>query len=56
MNLPPRGSVIIYQPLEHLQAIEYQRPPISGLGVDEKYLDLNLEDSKEAAEVGRVSY
>ncbi|CAA2998147.1 Hypothetical predicted protein [Olea europaea subsp. europaea] len=51
MNLPPRGSVIIYQPLEHLQAIEYQRPPISGLGVDEKYLDLNLEDSKEAAEV-----
>ncbi|KAL2470591.1 DENN (AEX-3) domain-containing protein [Abeliophyllum distichum] len=51
MPLPPRGSEIIYQPLEHLQAIEYQRPPISALGVDEKYLDLKLEDSKEAAEV-----
>ncbi|XP_022758550.1 uncharacterized protein LOC111305354 isoform X1 [Durio zibethinus] len=44
LSLPPRGSEIVFQPLEHLQAIEYVRPPVSALGMDESY-------SFEAAEV-----
>ncbi|OMO98698.1 hypothetical protein CCACVL1_04100 [Corchorus capsularis] len=38
LSIPPRGSQIIFQPLEHLQAIEYVRPPVSVLGMDESYL------------------
>ncbi|XVF32307.1 hypothetical protein REPUB_Repub17cG0070800 [Reevesia pubescens] len=45
LSLPPRGSEIVFQPLEHLQAIEYVRPPVSALGMDD-YLY-----SFEAAEV-----
>ncbi|XP_039020371.1 uncharacterized protein LOC120152165 [Hibiscus syriacus] len=37
LALPPRGSEIVFQPLEHLQAIEYERPPISALALDESY-------------------
>ncbi|KAI3461001.1 hypothetical protein Pfo_017664 [Paulownia fortunei] len=51
MHLPARGSGIVFQPLEHLQAIEYQRPPVSALGLCDKYLDLKLKDSKEASQV-----
>ncbi|KAK8717923.1 hypothetical protein V6N13_045173 [Hibiscus sabdariffa] len=46
LALPPRGSEIIFQPLEHLQAIEYVRPPISDLALDESYFY-----SFEAAEI-----
>ncbi|XP_021279506.1 uncharacterized protein LOC110413126 isoform X1 [Herrania umbratica] len=46
LSLPPRGSEIVFQPLEHLQAIEYVRPPVSALDMDESYLY-----SFEAAEV-----
>uniref|UniRef100_A0A5B7BMW8 UDENN domain-containing protein n=1 Tax=Davidia involucrata TaxID=16924 RepID=A0A5B7BMW8_DAVIN len=51
MPLPPQGSEIVFQPLEHLQAIEYRRPPVSALGLNEKYLDKKLQDSLESAEV-----
>ncbi|KAK3193332.1 hypothetical protein Dsin_024642 [Dipteronia sinensis] len=46
LPLPARGSEIVFQPLNHLQAIEYTRPPASALGICQKYLD-----SFEAAEV-----
>ncbi|KAL5796436.1 hypothetical protein ACOSQ2_001256 [Xanthoceras sorbifolium] len=45
LPIPARGSEIVFQPLSHLQAIEYVRPPASALGICEKYLD-----SFEAAE------
>ncbi|XP_051120453.1 uncharacterized protein LOC127244136 isoform X2 [Andrographis paniculata] len=51
MHLPERGSKIIFQPLEHLQSIEYQRPSISALGQDEKYIDCKLHNSEEASQV-----
>ncbi|WCJ38232.1 DENN (AEX-3) domain-containing protein [Euphorbia peplus] len=31
LPLPERGSEVVYQPLEHLQAIKYRRPTTSGL-------------------------
>ncbi|KAG4139701.1 hypothetical protein ERO13_D07G209700v2 [Gossypium hirsutum] len=37
LALPQRGSEIVFQPLEHLQAIEYVRPPISALAMDESF-------------------
>ncbi|TYH11212.1 hypothetical protein ES288_A07G240100v1 [Gossypium darwinii] len=37
LALPQRGSEIVVQPLEHLQAIEYVRPPISALAMDESF-------------------
>ncbi|XVE78005.1 hypothetical protein DITRI_Ditri13aG0109400 [Diplodiscus trichospermus] len=46
LSLPQRGSTLVFQPLEHLQAIEYVRPPVSALGMDENNLY-----SLEAAEV-----
>ncbi|KAA8550691.1 hypothetical protein F0562_002375 [Nyssa sinensis] len=51
MLLPLRGSEIVFQPLEHLQAIQYRRPPVSALGLNEKYLDKKLQDSAGSAEV-----
>ncbi|KAJ9169683.1 hypothetical protein P3X46_017845 [Hevea brasiliensis] len=38
MPLPQQGSEIVFQPLEHLQAIEYKRPSVSDLGFSENYL------------------
>ncbi|KDP26451.1 hypothetical protein JCGZ_17609 [Jatropha curcas] len=38
-SLPQRGSEIIFQPLEHLQAIVYRRHSASDLGFAENYLD-----------------
>ncbi|KAK8570054.1 hypothetical protein V6N13_002755 [Hibiscus sabdariffa] len=46
LALPERGSEIVFQPLEHLQAIEYVRSPISALALDENYFS-----SFEAAEI-----
>lgn len=46
LPLPPRGSELVFQPLEHLQSIEYRRPPVSPLGFYEK-----RSDSSESAEV-----
>ncbi|KAL0437318.1 UNVERIFIED_CONTAM: DENN domain-containing protein 5B, partial [Sesamum radiatum] len=51
MHLPERGKEIIFRPLEHLQAIVYRRPPVSALGLCDKYLDLEMKDSKEASQV-----
>ncbi|KAL7126748.1 hypothetical protein ABFS83_14G207900 [Erythranthe nasuta] len=51
IRLPARGGQIIFQPLEHLQVIEYRRPPVSALGLYDKYLDRKLKDSKEASQV-----
>ncbi|GMI66408.1 hypothetical protein like AT2G20320 [Hibiscus trionum] len=38
LSLPPRGSEILFQPLEHLQAIEYVRPPVSALELDGSFI------------------
>ncbi|XP_057964070.1 uncharacterized protein LOC131155149 [Malania oleifera] len=51
LPIPARGSEIVFRPLEHLQAIEYRRLPISALGFNEKYLDMVLQDSLEPSEV-----
>lgn len=40
LPLPQQGSELVFQPLEHLQSIEYRRPPISVLGLYAKYSDL----------------
>lgn len=40
LPFPALGSGIVFLPLKHLQAIEYNRPPICALGVCEKSLDL----------------
>ncbi|XP_062118170.1 uncharacterized protein LOC133831765 isoform X2 [Humulus lupulus] len=40
-----KGGVLDFQPLEHLQSIEFMRPPVSSLGVYDKYSD-SLESSK----------
>ncbi|KAL2238699.1 UNVERIFIED_CONTAM: DENN domain-containing protein 5B [Sesamum indicum] len=50
-SLPARGSKIIFQPLEHLQPIEYQRPPVCALGLCDEFLDLELKDPKEVSQV-----
>ncbi|XP_048337469.2 uncharacterized protein LOC107405233 isoform X1 [Ziziphus jujuba] len=39
LPLPRQGSELVFQPLEHLQSIEYRRPPISVLGLYAKYSD-----------------
>ncbi|KAG2719371.1 hypothetical protein I3760_03G263500 [Carya illinoinensis] len=46
LPLPAQGSELVFQPLEHLQAIEYRRPPVAALGLHENNLV-----SLEAAEV-----
>ncbi|XP_058197386.1 uncharacterized protein LOC131313219 isoform X1 [Rhododendron vialii] len=51
MPLPIRGSEIVFQPLEHLQGIEYRRPPVTALGLSERYLDQKFQHSLEGAEV-----
>lgn len=51
MPLPPRGSKIVFQPLEHLQAIEYERISVSELGISEKHLGTSMKDADEVAKV-----
>ncbi|KAK4761765.1 hypothetical protein SAY87_029649 [Trapa incisa] len=46
MPIPARGKEIVFRPLEHLQAIQYHRPPTSVLGLHEL-----CSDMLEAAEV-----
>ncbi|XP_042509059.1 uncharacterized protein LOC122084685 isoform X2 [Macadamia integrifolia] len=50
LPLPARGSEIIFQPLEHLQAIKYNRPAISALDFSGNYPDMKLQGSLQAAE------
>ncbi|CAA7013969.1 unnamed protein product [Microthlaspi erraticum] len=38
LAIPSRGSEVVFHPLDHLQSIEYTRPPISALGVSEEYI------------------
>ncbi|KAL8494449.1 hypothetical protein ACS0TY_025311 [Phlomoides rotata] len=51
LHLPERGSKIRFQPLEHLQSIEYQRPHAAALGLCDKYLDHKLKDSNDVSQV-----
>lgn len=51
--LPPRGSEMIFQPLEHLQPIKYCRLGVAALGLSEKYS--NIELSGSSAEVAEVN-
>ncbi|KAF8007236.1 hypothetical protein BT93_K1284 [Corymbia citriodora subsp. variegata] len=51
LPLPPRGGEMVFQPLEHLQAISYRRPPISALGLSKQFLDL-LENAEVHAKIG----
>ncbi|KAK6937709.1 uDENN domain [Dillenia turbinata] len=51
LPVPSHGSEIVFQPLEHLQAIEYRRPSISALGLVGKYLDFKLGLAVGAAEI-----
>ncbi|KAG9154348.1 hypothetical protein Leryth_000784 [Lithospermum erythrorhizon] len=51
MDLPSRGSEIVFQPLEHVHGFVYRRPPVSVLGVDEKHLQSFLLGPRESAKV-----
>ncbi|KAK2986348.1 hypothetical protein RJ640_026612 [Escallonia rubra] len=53
MPLPTRGSEIVFQPLEHLEAIEYTRLPVSSLGLNEKHSTARMWDCTDAPEVNR---
>ncbi|KAG2713742.1 hypothetical protein I3760_04G189500 [Carya illinoinensis] len=48
LPLPAQGSELVFQPLEHLQAIKYRRPPISTLGLQENNL-VSFEAAELAA-------
>ncbi|KAL1143210.1 hypothetical protein V6Z11_A11G146600 [Gossypium hirsutum] len=50
LSIPPQGKEILFQPLEHLQAIEYVRPPVSAFGLDKSYLS-SLEPSEVDAKL-----
>lgn len=51
LSVPARGSEVVFQPLEHLQAIQYKRCLVSDLGIDEISLDIELCDPIKSAEV-----
>lgn len=51
LSIPARGSEVVFQPLEHLQAIQYKRCLVSDLGIDEISLDIELCDPIKSAEV-----
>ncbi|CAO2824150.1 unnamed protein product [Amaranthus hypochondriacus] len=51
LQIPSRGGELVFQPLEHLQAILYKRFSISDLGIDESLLDRELHDPIKSAEV-----
>ncbi|GAB2241237.1 hypothetical protein Droror1_Dr00018012 [Drosera rotundifolia] len=51
LPIPPRGGEIIFQPLEHLQAIQYKRPPVSALGISEEVLEQESNDPLKSIEV-----
>ena len=41
LTLPTRGSELVFQPLEHLQAIEYRRPSVAAVGFQENCFELS---------------
>lgn len=51
LSLPPYGGEIVFQPLEHLQAIKYIRPAISSLGLHGVPPDIELQGSLGSTEV-----
>lgn len=51
LPVPQRGGEVVFQPLEHLQAIHYKRCPVSELDIDESSLDIELRDPIKSAEV-----
>lgn len=52
LPLPPRGAELVFQPLDHLQPIKYQRPGVSDLELYGSYANLKQCDSSlELAEV-----
>lgn len=51
LSVPRRGNEVIFQPLEHLQAIHYKRCSVSDLGIDESSLDIELCHPNKSAEV-----
>ncbi|PHT80409.1 hypothetical protein T459_18461, partial [Capsicum annuum] len=51
LPLPPRGSKIIFQPLEHLQSIEHERISVCELGISEKHLGTSMNDPDDIAKV-----
>ncbi|KAJ4968036.1 hypothetical protein NE237_014737 [Protea cynaroides] len=55
LPLPAHGREIIFQPLEHLQAIKYTRPAISALDLGGNYPDTNLQGPLEASEYARLA-
>lgn len=49
--LPNRGGEIVFQPLDHLQGIEYRRAAVYTLGLSAKYRDHHLHWSTDDPEV-----
>ncbi|CAN4098113.1 unnamed protein product [Withania somnifera] len=49
--LPPRGNKIIFQPLEHLQAIEYKRISVCELGISDRHRSVNDPD-----DIGTINF
>ncbi|KAK9096449.1 hypothetical protein Sjap_021946 [Stephania japonica] len=51
LPLPSRGSEISFHPLEHLQAIKYNRPAVPALGLCESFPEMKMQSSLETPEV-----
>ncbi|KAL9239078.1 hypothetical protein vseg_013430 [Gypsophila vaccaria] len=51
MPIPEQGSEMVFQPLEHLQAIQYTRPSLSDLHSAVSFLDTDVQDPIKSAEV-----
>ncbi|KAG6426964.1 hypothetical protein SASPL_111203 [Salvia splendens] len=51
LNLPERGSKVNFQPLEHMQPIEFRRFSAADLGYSDKYIEKITKVSKEDSEV-----
>ncbi|XP_058101310.1 uncharacterized protein LOC131245702 isoform X2 [Magnolia sinica] len=53
LPLPPRGAEIVFQPLDHLQPITYNRPGVATLGLSGSYG--NIEQDGSSSEVAEVN-
>ncbi|XP_078427691.1 DENN (AEX-3) domain-containing protein isoform X3 [Wolffia australiana] len=51
LPVPPRGSEIIFQPLEHLQPFRYIRPGVAALGLSETYSNVEISYPSDVNEV-----
>ncbi|KAL2893508.1 DENN domain-containing protein 4C [Bienertia sinuspersici] len=51
LPIPQRGSEVEFQPLEHLQAIQYKRCSVSDLRIDESALDMKSSNPIKSAEI-----